>query len=58
MSLVLSLVINILFFARYDEWDASVFGNRFLFPAMAVGFALQGPLWQRALDRMARVESA
>jgi hypothetical protein len=47
LALALALVINLVFFARYDEWDASAFGNRFLFPALAIGLALQEPLWRR-----------
>ena len=52
LAITLALLFNVLFFARYDEWDASVFGNRFLFPAVALGFALQGVLWQKAVARI------
>jgi hypothetical protein len=51
IAMTLSLLLNLLFFARYDEWDASEFGNRFLFPAIAFGFALQGALWGRVIER-------
>jgi hypothetical protein len=51
VALTLTLLFNLLFFARYDEWDASAFGNRFLFPALAIGLALQGPLWRGAIER-------
>jgi hypothetical protein len=50
-ALMLSLLINVLFFAFYDEWDASFFGNRFLFPALAIGLALQGPLWEQLMPK-------
>jgi hypothetical protein len=50
-TLALAMVLNLLFFARYDEWDATALGNRFLFPAVALGLALQAPLWERALSR-------
>ena len=53
-AMALALLLNLLFFARYDEWDASVFGNRFLFPALALGFALQGILWEKAQGRASR----
>ncbi|HEY8503240.1 MAG TPA: hypothetical protein VIL46_01570 [Gemmataceae bacterium] len=42
---------NLLLFAPYDQWDASVSGNRFLFPALALGLAVQGPLWDALLAR-------
>ncbi|MCE9534124.1 MAG: hypothetical protein K8T89_23845 [Planctomycetes bacterium] len=44
LALAWSILLNLLFFARYDEWDASAFGNRFLFPAIAFGFALLAPI--------------
>lgn len=37
-------IINVGFFATYDEWNASTGGNRFLFPAVALGGALLPPL--------------
>lgn len=46
VAFALAIVLNLLLFAKYDEWDATVYGNRFLFPALALGFALQGPLWE------------
>jgi len=46
-AMTMALVINLLIFARYDEWDASSSGNRFLFPALALGFVLQSSLWER-----------
>lgn len=46
-ALSLAILANLLLFARYDEWDATVFGNRFLFPALALGLALQEPVWRR-----------
>ena len=49
VAMSIALLLNLLFFARYDEWDASEFGNRFLFPALAIGIALQGPLWRAGL---------
>ena len=49
VALSVALILNLLFFARYDEWDKTVFGNRFLFPALALGFAVQGPLWEKCL---------
>lgn len=50
-SFTLSLMINLAFFTCYDEWHASSYGNRFLFPALAFGLALQGPLWARLIAR-------
>jgi hypothetical protein len=51
IAITMAMLANVLFFARYDEWDASFFGNRFLFPALALGLALQGSfssfLWDR-----------
>jgi hypothetical protein len=55
-ALTLSLLANLLFFAKYDEWNASAFGNRFLFPALAIGFALQGALWSGILGRLGRIK--
>ncbi len=51
VALTLALLLNLVFFARYDEWDTSAFGNRFLFPALALGLALQGPLWEKCVSR-------
>jgi hypothetical protein len=48
------VAINLLIFARYDEWDASIHGNRFLFPALVLGFAAQGPLWEAVRARLLR----
>ncbi|QEL16117.1 hypothetical protein [Limnoglobus roseus] len=44
-AMAASLVVNVLLFSRYDEWNASVHGNRFLFPSLALSLALQGPFW-------------
>jgi hypothetical protein len=44
IALTSSLLINLIFFACYDEWNASSYGNRFLFPALAMGLALQARL--------------
>jgi hypothetical protein len=44
-----AVLINLFFFSTYDEWNASVFGNRFLFPALAIGLALQLPFWTAVL---------
>jgi len=52
VALLLSLLANLVFFACYDEWNASMFGNRFLFPALALGFALQNPLWRWLMTRI------
>jgi hypothetical protein len=54
-ALTLALLVNLLFFARYDEWDKSAFGNRFLFPALALGLAVQGPLWEKCVSSCRRV---
>ncbi len=51
LALTSSLLINLVFFARYDEWNASSYGNRFLFPALAIGLALQGSLWEKVFVR-------
>ena len=45
---------NLLLFAPYDEWNASEWGNRFLFPGLAAGLALQGPLWDRVVPWVTR----
>lgn len=50
-ALTLALAVNFVFFACYDEWHASAFGNRFLFPALAIGIALQGHMWEKIVDR-------
>jgi hypothetical protein len=47
IALAAAIVANLLIFARYDQWHASIFGNRFLFPALALGLALLGPLADR-----------
>jgi hypothetical protein len=57
-AMALAIVINVLVFACYDEWKASVYGNRFLFPALALGIAVQGPMWTKALARRRRCERA
>jgi hypothetical protein len=44
LALASAIIVNLLVFARYDEWNASVAGNRFLFPALAIGVSLLGPL--------------
>ncbi len=49
------VMVNLLIFARYDEWHASIHGNRFLFPALVLGFAVQGQLWQAIRARLAAV---
>jgi hypothetical protein len=51
MALALAILFNVFVFAPYDEWKASVYGNRFLFPALALGIAVQGPMWEKALTR-------
>lgn len=40
--LALGAIANVSFFAFYDEWNASTGGNRFLFPAVALGGGLLG----------------
>ncbi|MBA4191847.1 MAG: hypothetical protein C0467_28035 [Planctomycetaceae bacterium] len=50
------IVINLLVFACYDHWNATVGGNRFLFPAFALGYAVQGQLWELARVRLSRTE--
>jgi hypothetical protein len=47
LAMTVSILINLVFIAHYDEWNASSSGNRFLFPALALGFVLQVPLWER-----------
>lgn len=54
LALTGGVVINLLIFARYDEWAASIHGNRFLFPAFVLGFAAQGPLWEAGCARLWR----
>lgn len=46
-ALVLGIAANLLLFARYDKWYGTIHGNRFLFPALAFGLALIGPLADR-----------
>jgi hypothetical protein len=48
------IVLNLALFASYDMWHATIFGNRFLFPALALGIAAQGPLWSAVRDRLRR----
>ena len=54
LAMALAIAFNLLVFAGYDEWKASVFGNRFLFAAVALGLALQGPMWKRVLSQRHR----
>jgi hypothetical protein len=53
--MTLGLWLNVLLFAKYDEWNASIHGNRFLFPSLALSLAVQAPcwdhLWQRYMTR-------
>jgi hypothetical protein len=51
IALTSAIAINFGIFACYDEWQASAFGNRFLFPALVIGLALQGPLWEKVMSR-------
>jgi len=51
LGMAASLVINIVLFAKYDEWSASSYGNRFLFPALILGFAIQSELWRIIVAR-------
>jgi len=46
------VIVNFLIFACYDHWNATVGGNRFLLPAFALGYAVQGPLWERVRTRI------
>jgi hypothetical protein len=43
----IGLWLNLLLFAKYDEWNASIHGNRFLFPSLALSLAVQAPCWLR-----------
>lgn len=38
------LVVNVLLFAPFEGWAGTHFGNRYLFPALALGFVLLGPV--------------
>lgn len=58
LALVAAIAANLLIFARYDQWHASIFGNRFLFPALALGLALLGPLAQQGWVRLTRKRPA
>ncbi len=58
LAMTLTLLLNLVFFARYDEWNASLFGNRFLFPALALGLAMQGSLWEKGIERFSRTQPA
>lgn len=44
-ALALGSLANLFFIANYDEWNASFGGNRFLFPAIALGGALLEPVF-------------
>jgi len=48
----LGSLANVLVFTTYDEWNASTGGNRFLFPAVALGGALLAPLIAWSLLRL------
>jgi len=50
------IMANLLVFAPYEVWDATEHGNRFLFPAFALGFAAQGPFWESIRARRKPVE--
>lgn len=54
IALVSGVMANLLVFAPYDMWEASMNGNRFLFPAFALGLAVQGPLWETVAARWKR----
>lgn len=54
VALVSGVMANLLVFAPYDMWEASMNGNRFLFPAFALGLAVQGPLWEAIAARWRR----
>ncbi len=45
--MTLGLWLNLLLFAKYDEWNASIHGNRFLFPSLALSLAVQAPCWNQ-----------
>jgi hypothetical protein len=47
----IGLWLNLLLFAKYDEWNASIHGNRFLFPSLALSLAAQAPCWFRLWSR-------
>jgi hypothetical protein len=47
-AMLMILVLNLTLFACYDEWNASIHGNRFLFPALVAGFILGAGSQQRA----------
>ena len=51
LALGLAILANVLLFASYNDWAAAVGGNRFLFPAFALGLAAQEPVWRRILAR-------
>jgi len=46
------VVVNVGLFAKYADWAASHVGNRFLFPSLAMAFALLGALFDLCLDRV------
>ncbi|CAN5203298.1 hypothetical protein BH11PLA2_BH11PLA2_18780 [soil metagenome] len=54
ISLALASLFNVLLFAHYECWDATTNGNRFLFPAVALGGALLEPLVALLLDRISK----
>ena len=49
--MTVGLWLNLLLFAKYDEWNASIHGNRFLFASLALSLAVQAPCWFRLWSR-------
>jgi hypothetical protein len=49
---VVILVGNVLLFAPFEGWAGTHFGNRYLFPALALGFVLLGWLVEAGCQRL------
>jgi hypothetical protein len=51
-ALALGAMANVFVFAPYEVWNQTIFGNRFLFPAVALGGALLTPIAIRYFPRL------
>jgi hypothetical protein len=52
LALALGALANVAVFAPYEAWNQSVYGNRFLFPSVALGGALLTPIAARYFPRI------
>jgi hypothetical protein len=51
-ALALGAMANVFVFALYEAWNQTIYGNRFLFPAVALGGALLTPIAIRYFPRL------